>query len=813
MIYSQTRIFRSYSILFLFMAWPLSSVVEAVTLPSRMPAFKKNYDAADPGLARWMADHVDVKPLNELNSQQLLERLTGRDPIEKSLLLLEVRGVAAVGQRRRPGASKAEGKYDKQLRLEYEKTLKELPQLISSSLEKTGGQSSYLLQQLFMEWRSINRNAADGSGFGPKIFENQIVSACASKSYAIDSITRESLSGLSVSQLEKLISVSEQYQSLSHRRRYLDAFAVALPEEKRADVVESVRKFARDLPLLFQRHSWLQDEASKELPQNLIFSDAARAVRRKQCQEAEKSFDRVLSEGQSKIEVATAIDIGSDIDRCYRAERKASPQDFWRRLTPRMESRFGKQGSLWVRVRLGYLRWAGNDLIEARKNFTELNNESKDKADLREIEAKALYYLGKVAEDENDLELANQYLADYVAKFRDLEDFESALNSLVVNSAAQKKWDRVAAPLELFLANQALLHIDKRPVSLMAFSLFWLGRAKLETGELEMAMELWRRLAAEYYSTFYGAMGHYLLEQSSGSSYAIEPARTIGFDFGRMAMGMAPNSQAAAERATKYLQLGLPELARCESEEVVARNTDDHDAMLVRTLLLHASGAWLDAIKIYDAIPRSVRNALPIGFERVLFPRKYEEIVKLKASKLGIDPDFVFALMRQESVFAKDATSPVGATGLMQLMPATARLELSKLSSDYVNAAQRAELSQRLSSESNLRDPEINVTLGVHHLWRLMQLYKSPVFALTAYNASPAATEKWQRTIATDDWLTFIERIPYKETRSYVKLILRNYFYYKRWYNSPDGKRQIHIDTVVDGVVTLVKSPASEAAQ
>ena len=89
-----------------------------------------------------------------------------------------------------------------------------------------------------------------------------------------------------------------------------------------------------------------------------------------------------------------------------------------------------------------------------------------------------------------------------------------------------------------------------------------------------------------------------------------------------------------------------------------------------------------------------------------------------------------------------------------------------------------------------------------------MNIYKSPVYALTAYNASPAATQKWQRTLATDDWLTFIERIPYKETRAYVKLILRNYFYYKRWYNTPDGKSQIHIDSVVDDLVSLAKKPA-----
>jgi soluble lytic murein transglycosylase-like protein len=788
--------------------WP--SLVEAVTLPSRMPAFAKNYDAVDPGLARWMTDHIDVVSLSELNSQQVLERMAGKDPVERAIILLELRGLASSSARRRLGSSKNDSKFDKQLRAEYEKALKEVQQILAQGLEKSGASTISLLQQLFMEWRSIDKEAAASSGFEAKLFTNEYVSTCAAKNLAIDGISRDNLAKLSAAEIIKNLKIVNSYQSLVHRRKYLDAVASAVPEEKRLDVAGAMRDLARDIPVLFQRHAWLQDASSKELPQNLIFAEAMRGVRRKQCQDAERSFEKTLKEGKSKIEAATAIDVGSDIDRCYRAERKTSPQEFWKRMSPKMEERFGRLGSLWVKVRLGYLRWAGNDLVEAGKIFNELNLETKDKSDVRVIEAKSIYYLGKIAEDQNDLELANKYLADYVARFQDLDDFEFALNSLVVNSAAQKKWDGVSAPLERYLAGQSLVHMDRRPVSIMAFSLFWLGRARLETGDVDMAMELWRRLAAEYYSTFYGAMGHYLLEQSSGNSYAIEPARTTGFDFSRLAATMNSQSQAASERALNFLRLGLPDQARCEAEEVTARTPDDYDTLLVRTLLLHASGAWLDAIKIYDSIPRSVRNALPIGFERVLFPRKYDEIVKPRAVKLGVDPDFVFALMRQESVFAKDATSPVGATGLMQLMPATARLELGKLSSDYVSAAERAELSQVLANEGLLRDPEVNVTLGVHHLWRLMQMYKSPVFALTAYNASPAATEKWQRTIATDDWLTFIERIPYKETRSYVKLILRNYFYYKRWYNSPDGKRQIHIDSVIDGVVALAKGPAPE---
>ena len=68
---------------------------------------------------------------------------------------------------------------------------------------------------------------------------------------------------------------------------------------------------------------------------------------------------------------------------------------------------------------------------------------------------------------------------------------------------------------------------------------------------------------------------------------------------------------------------------------------------------------------------------------------------------------------------------------------------------------------------------------------RLFSKYKNPIYVLTSYNANPRATEEWLENIDTSDALAFIERIPYRETRAYVKLVMRNYFYYKRWYEEP----------------------------
>ena len=200
-----------------------------------------------------------------------------------------------------------------------------------------------------------------------------------------------------------------------------------------------------------------------------------------------------------------------------------------------------------------------------------------------------------------------------------------------------------------------------------------------------------------------------------------------------------------------------------------------------------------------DSIPRSYRNSLPIGFERIFFPREHENLVFDYATRLRVDPDFIFALIRQESVFNPRAQSPVGASGLMQLMPATARLELSKLASGYIGTEKRRKFTRAIDEKAGLSDPELNVALGVHHVFRLFQTFKNPILMLSAYNASPAAAEKWSREISFDDPLIAVERIPYQETRSYVKLIMRNYFYYKRWYVGP-APLMPHIDYLLDKI-------------
>jgi soluble lytic murein transglycosylase len=148
----------------------------------------------------------------------------------------------------------------------------------------------------------------------------------------------------------------------------------------------------------------------------------------------------------------------------------------------------------------------------------------------------------------------------------------------------------------------------------------------------------------------------------------------------------------------------------------------------------------------------------------VLYPRPYLEVLSKSLKNDTLDPIILLSLIRQESVFNPLARSPVGARGLMQLMP---------------NTAKRFKRSVR---DKHLIDPSINIELGTKYFKGLIKRYDGNlVYVLSAYNAGESRVERWRNLyFDTDETiLKNIEAIPFLETRNYVKLIFRNIFFYK----------------------------------
>jgi len=142
------------------------------------------------------------------------------------------------------------------------------------------------------------------------------------------------------------------------------------------------------------------------------------------------------------------------------------------------------------------------------------------------------------------------------------------------------------------------------------------------------------------------------------------------------------------------------------------------------------------------------------------FPMPYRDAVMAAAQQAGIDPAAVYGLIRQESRFITVARSGVGASGLMQLMPATARWMARRIGIDY--------------SPSQLQDQSTNLLLGTSYLKQILNDFEDSLpLAAAAYNAGPRRPRAW-RLGPTLEGAIWVENIPFAETRDYVKKVLAN---------------------------------------
>jgi len=166
--------------------------------------------------------------------------------------------------------------------------------------------------------------------------------------------------------------------------------------------------------------------------------------------------------------------------------------------------------------------------------------------------------------------------------------------------------------------------------------------------------------------------------------------------------------------------------------------------------------------------------ALVISFPKwitLFYPLPENEIVMATAQEFDVDPYLVFAIIRAESKFQTAAKSPVGARGLMQIMPETAR---------WIATQMKLEGFQ----DEDLHDPAINIRLGCWYLKSLNYEFKGSIpLEVAAYNAGRGNVKQWLQDGKWDGNQRNMEGIPFPETRQYVKNVLKNYEAYKAIYD------------------------------
>ena len=173
--------------------------------------------------------------------------------------------------------------------------------------------------------------------------------------------------------------------------------------------------------------------------------------------------------------------------------------------------------------------------------------------------------------------------------------------------------------------------------------------------------------------------------------------------------------------------------------------------------------------EVWDrCINTSDRTKVEVDMEQ-RFPTPFRKEVTVRAREIGLDPAYVYGLIRQESRFIMDARSSVGASGLMQIMPATARWTAKRIGMDY--------------TPDLIADRDTNLKLGTTYLKLALDDFGgSQAMAAAAYNAGPSRPRRWREgpVLETAAWA---ENIPFAETRDYVKKVLSNATYYAAMLN------------------------------
>ncbi len=217
---------------------------------------------------------------------------------------------------------------------------------------------------------------------------------------------------------------------------------------------------------------------------------------------------------------------------------------------------------------------------------------------------------------------------------------------------------------------------------------------------------------------------------------------------------------------------GIEALIRLKQEGMAAELVDraigdvgslEPEVRLYTAVLMNRVGFALPKFKILSGLFQDVPKMVTADTMKLFFPLWYVDVVKKQERQ--IDPLLIISLIRQESAFNKAARSGVGARGLMQVMPATARMV----------AAVRT---------IKLFDPETNVKIGTKYFVQRLHQYDGDVeLTLAAYNAGFSRVDQWKKRYPTDNRMLFLDFIPFRETRDYVSSILRNYYWYVKLYN------------------------------
>ncbi|MEZ4456191.1 MAG: transglycosylase SLT domain-containing protein [Gemmatimonadales bacterium] len=284
---------------------------------------------------------------------------------------------------------------------------------------------------------------------------------------------------------------------------------------------------------------------------------------------------------------------------------------------------------------------------------------------------------------------------------------------------------------------------------------YWAGRVLLARGDSAGATARWRELR----------------NRTPESYYSWLAAKRLGVPYWRFgdADTAGNRTEPALDRVSRLVAMGLGVEARFELDALVQAAQSAPDRGLGIAAALRDHDWHTRALRVAQ---RASERGAPFdrSLVELLYPLPYRDVLTAEATDAGIDPMLVAGLIRQESAYDPNARSVADARGLMQVLPSVG-----------TSLARRARLPEW--DPVLLYQPDVNLDFGIEHLAEGVARLGWMERALAAYNAGADPVERWQAIRGVgEDPEVFVERIPFAETRDYVRKVLRNYAMYVALY-------------------------------
>ncbi|MDR2728896.1 MAG: transglycosylase SLT domain-containing protein [Chitinispirillales bacterium] len=318
--------------------------------------------------------------------------------------------------------------------------------------------------------------------------------------------------------------------------------------------------------------------------------------------------------------------------------------------------------------------------------------------------------------------------------------------------------------------------------------MFWQGKCLLARGKAEEAHRIWNNLSKLDPTDYYAHRARQLMGDSISGLAVTNALLSAGVMPEERVLAwldsVSPSSKKKLtdkdsvdlRRGAALLAVGLPLQASFFLENAESNYHGNlalqYDLAKAYTAAGSAALAFRVSRRLAWRIPVEHRAAVPVQVKAQIFPSFYSSVISENASRFGVDPLLVSAVIRQESIFDMNIVSPAGAAGLMQIMPYTGKDIALKLNEKF--------------AQDSLYNYAYNIRFGTFYLRKLLDQFKGDhVLTLCSYNAGPHNAVKWHERNKNSEYDLFIEDIGFLETRGYVRKVMANYWTYKALVHVP----------------------------